>query len=459
MAGDRTDVQDASTVTFTWDGEDVEAHPGEPIAVALWRAGYLTQTRSLKYHRPRGPMCLTGDCPGCMVRVDGVPNVRGCRVPARQGLTVESQTGWPSAQRDVLSIVDRIFERFDHERSFVRPEPVNRVYETVARRLAGFGSKPTGDVATGTSRRLTPDVLVAGAGPAGLAAARGLLEAGEDVLIVDERFDGGSLSYRQTPIQTPSFEAEGGPALVSSLLDELPERARLKGTVVGLYEEDPAVVLTEERDGLAVHRVEAEDTVLAVGGYEGAYRIPGNDTPGVLGARAARILLGRWGVAPGDPVALIDPGRQGRAFKRLAADAGLDVVTVDQPDRIEGGRRVEAVVSGDEGRSYEVEAAIVDPGLTPAPELGRQAGVPYTWDQALGGRVPLHRPEGTTPVPSVYVAGSCAGLHTVEAALVQGRAAALAVQGKPPEQTASIIEDVGGLSSQEIEAARSVWNA
>jgi sarcosine oxidase subunit alpha len=443
-------------VTFTWDGDQIQARPGEPIAVALWRAGHVTQTRSLKYHRPRGPMCMTGDCPGCLIRVDGVPNVRGCRTPVVDGMDAESQTGWPSAETDVFSIVDRLFERFDHERSFVRPQPVNQVYEAIARRMAGFGTQPTGEVATSPGRHLETDVLVAGGGPAGLAAARAVHQAGREVRLVDEDMHGGSLSYHHEPIEVGDLAAADGPSLAEDLLDEVPDRRRIQGAVVGLYEDEPAAVLAEEPEGLAVHTVDAETTVLAVGGYEGPSIVEGNDTPGVLGARAARILLGRWGLEPGDPVAVLDPDRQGRAFADLATEHGLTVHTLDDPEWIEGEERVEAVV-GDK-RRVDVEAAVIDPGVAPSAELGRQAGVPYTWQDELGGRVPLHRADGRTPVPDVYVAGTCAGLPTVEAALVQGQAAGQRAVGEQPQAIARMIEAEGGLRDEERDAIRSVWN-
>jgi sarcosine oxidase subunit alpha len=443
-------------ITFTWEGEEITARPGEPIAAALWRAGHVTQTRSLKYHRPRGPMCMTGDCPGCLVRVDGVPNVRGCTTPAEDGLEVESQTGWPSAKHDVFGVVDRLFERFDHERSFVRPQPVNHVYETIARRMAGFGTQPTGDVAVTEGRELSCDVLVAGGGPAGLAAARQAHEAGADVLLVDERLDGGSLSYHHEPISTDGHEADSGPELADELLDALPDAALVEGAVVGLYEEEPAAVLAEDPEGLAVHTVDAKATVIAVGGYEGPSIVQGNDVPGVLGARAARILLGRWDVEPGDPVAVVAPGRQGEAFADLAHERGLQVVRVEDPEWIEGDRRVEAVVA--DKQRHDVQAAVVDPGVCPSAELGRQAGVPYTWADELGGRVPLHRPEGTTPAPDTYVAGTCAGLHTLQGSLVQGRAAGRRAADEVPDSPGEAIEAHGGLEPAELEALRSVWN-
>ncbi len=453
---EREDRLSEQTVTITWDGDQIQARPGEPVSVALWRAGHVTQTRSLKYHRPRGPMCMTGDCPGCLIRVGGIPNVRGCTTPVEEGMEVESQTGWPSAEHDVLGIVDRLFDRFDHERRFVRPQPVNRVYEAVARQLAGFGTQPTGEVPVAEGRGLTTDVLVAGGGPAGLAAANAVHEAGNDLLLVDERLEGGSLSYHHGEIDLPQFEASHGPALARGMVESLPEQAQIQGALVGLYEQEPAAVLADTSEGLAVHVVEAETTVLAVGGYEGPSIIDGNDIPGVLGARAARIMLGRWELAPGDPVAVLAPGQQGIAFERLAEDRGLETIRIDEPQWIEGERRVTAVVG--DGRRHSVEAAVVDPGLRPAAELGRQAGVPYTWMDELGGRVPLHRADGSTPVADVYVAGSCAGLHTLEAGLIQGKAAGQRAANQPVEGVDKTILSRGQLPEEQREAIRSVWN-
>ncbi len=62
--------------TFEFDGQTVEARAGDTVASALYRAGRRIFTRSFKYHRPRGLLCLAGKCPNCLVNVDGAPNVR-----------------------------------------------------------------------------------------------------------------------------------------------------------------------------------------------------------------------------------------------------------------------------------------------------------------------------------------------------------------------------------------------
>ena len=91
------------------DGEQVPAHEGEPVACALLAAGETTFARSIKYHRPRGPYCFAAACSHCLMRVDGVPNMYTCRVPARPGMRLERQNAYPSAKVDVFHSIDWLF--------------------------------------------------------------------------------------------------------------------------------------------------------------------------------------------------------------------------------------------------------------------------------------------------------------------------------------------------------------
>ena len=79
------------TISFEFGGKAVEALPGDTVASALYRAGRRIFTRSFKYHRPRGLLCLSGKCPNCLMNVDGVPNVRACVTPVRAGMRVRHQ--------------------------------------------------------------------------------------------------------------------------------------------------------------------------------------------------------------------------------------------------------------------------------------------------------------------------------------------------------------------------------
>jgi len=85
------DFQKGKTVTFTFDGVQYEGFDDEPIAVALYANGIKTLSYSLKYHRPRGIFCCIGNCSSCLMKVNGIPNVRTCTQRIKQGMVIETQ--------------------------------------------------------------------------------------------------------------------------------------------------------------------------------------------------------------------------------------------------------------------------------------------------------------------------------------------------------------------------------
>ena len=88
-------------VTFTFEGKRVEGVEGDTVASALYASGVRTFTRSFKYHRPRGLLCVSGSCPNCLMNVDGVPSVRTCTEPLRERMAVRHQNAWPSLKHDI----------------------------------------------------------------------------------------------------------------------------------------------------------------------------------------------------------------------------------------------------------------------------------------------------------------------------------------------------------------------
>ena len=133
-------------------------------------------------------MCSTGQCGWCECEVDGVPSVRSCRVPVREGLVARGEHAWPSVERDLLSLVGLVSRwippTFYHHR-FLRPRRLRKRYLDVLRwfggrgRLALDGRAPAR--AGRPTRRIDTDVLVVGGGRAGLLAALGAAEAGARV--------------------------------------------------------------------------------------------------------------------------------------------------------------------------------------------------------------------------------------------------------------------------------------
>jgi len=155
------------------DGDPIEAQPEDSVAGALLRSGVTTFTRSIKYHRPRGPFCFAGSCGQCLMRIDGVPSLPACRVQAAEGMRCVRQNGPLGVENDLFRAADFLFpEGLDHHHLLVRSRLLGRVALEVARRLAGLGELP-GEARSAVRGELrTVKLAIVGGGPAGLSAAR-----------------------------------------------------------------------------------------------------------------------------------------------------------------------------------------------------------------------------------------------------------------------------------------------
>ena len=121
--------------------EDCLEH-GQSIAAALFAGGQRIFSRSFKYHRPRGLFCVAGECPNCLMDVDGRPNVRTCIEPARPGQMVRHQNAWPSLEFDALRLFDRLDRLLPvgfYYKRFHKPRWIWPIFEHVVRHLAGNG--------------------------------------------------------------------------------------------------------------------------------------------------------------------------------------------------------------------------------------------------------------------------------------------------------------------------------
>jgi len=207
-------------LVFHFEGKPVRAFPGDTIGSALFAAGRRVFSRSFKYHRPRGLLCCSGQCPNCMMTVDGVPNVRSCVRPVRDGMVARTQNVIGSLDHDLMAVVDKIGGPFTpagfYYKTFIRPRFAWPLYEKVLRNLAGLGEL---DEHATHSRRYDhehrhAEVLVIGGGQAGLEAAAEHARAGRQVVLIDEGPEPGGyqLADRERIAAMRSLAAEAAEA-------------------------------------------------------------------------------------------------------------------------------------------------------------------------------------------------------------------------------------------------------
>lgn len=389
---------------------------GETVGAALHAADERVLMRSIKYHRPRGLFCNTGKCAGCLMRIDGTPNVRACVTPVRDGMKVQFQNAFPSARRDVFGLVDKVYRtNLDMHARFTRPALVAFAFRRIVRRMAGFGRVPDlRPLVKPAITRREVDVLVVGGGPTGLAAAASAAEGAASVLLVEESDRvGGSLLFEPDGVA----RAQDLAARVRGAEGDITESAvafgvyLTDGTGNALAAPGLVAVMTRER----VVEVRAKALVVASGYHETPPMLSGNDLPGVMGTRAALILLHRHGILPGARAALAGEGALTARARSDLASAGC-VLVEGRVEEVWGGRRVEGAIV--DGRKVEVDLVLAGGDETPRVELLQQAGatlVPCGW--AVAPRL-----EGTaTSVRGVFAAGSVADPRmTIEDRLAMG---------------------------------------
>jgi sarcosine oxidase subunit alpha len=403
-------------VTIRLDGEPVVAERGEPAAVALIAAGHLALARSPKFHRPRGPACLRGACDGCLARVDDEPNVMTCRVPAAEGMRLETQNVVGSKDTDLLRVADWFFpEGMNHHELFAGVPGLQQVLQGFARRVAGLGKLPGSHRPAAAAERREVDALVVGAGPAGMAAALALAAQRRRVEVVDDdlAWGGSACILLGAGDRAWAHLAEAFAAAVLASRIHVSSRT----TAAGIYGED-VLLAHDAGDGPHIEVVRAAALVLAPGAHDAALAFAGNDVPGILSARAGCRLLGH-GVIPGENVVIARVEGGGPFGRAYAAATGATVVS-GTPREVSGSARVRAVTlaTADGDRQLACDLLLIDAPGAPAYELCVQAGAEVAHEArgfvvrtGAGGRV--------GPRPGVFVVGEATGRPLEPEAIAQ----------------------------------------
>ncbi|MDA1154647.1 MAG: sarcosine oxidase subunit alpha family protein [Proteobacteria bacterium] len=459
------------TVTFTFDGKPVQGVPGEPVAAALLASGIRLMGRSFKYHRPRGVLTAGSEEPNALVTVGrGAaqdPNRRATMVEVSEGLEVFSQNAWPSLRHDALAVNDLLSPFLGagfYYKTFMWPASFwEKLYEPVIRRAAGLG-RLSGEANAERYEKAFAfcDLLVIGAGPAGLMAALTAGRAGVDVILADEDSAMGGRLLREVE------DVDGRPAAlwvadVLAQLRALPNvRLMTRTTVTGAYDQGTYGAL-ERIVGADVPvecfwRIVAKRSVLCAGALERPIAFPDNDRPGIVLAGAVRAYVTRWGVAPGRSVTVFGNNDDAHRTARDLAAAGIKIaglidaradvqVTADYPVYTGGsvttttGRLgLTSITVTHQGgtRVIQTDCLAISGGWNPSLHLTCHMNGRPQWREDIAAFVPT--PDA---IPGMAVAGACHGVFDTAGCLRAGAEVAAEIArdlGFIPEVTLPMAE-------------------
>ncbi|MAE88698.1 MAG: sarcosine oxidase subunit alpha [Pelagibaca sp.] len=504
-------VDTSRPVIFTFDGKRYTGGRGDTVASALLANGVHLMGRSFKYHRPRGAVAAGSEEPNALIgtrRGAGrfEPNTRATVQEIWEGLETSSQNKYPSLKFDVGAVNDAAYMLFSagfYYKTFMWPKSFwDKVYEPFIRAAAGLGVSPTEeDPDHYASRYLHCDVLIVGAGPTGLAAARAAAVDGLKVVVVDENPEAGG-----TLLSEPQAEISGRPAwdwLAAEVaeLEALGVTIMTRTTAIGYYHQNMIGLVQKLTDHLPklpddtprerMWRVRAGQVVLAQGALEKPLVFHGNDRPGVMLAGSAQTFLNRYGVLVGkSPVVLTSHDSAWYAAFDLA-DAGAKVQAI--VDTREGVReelqaearkrnipvkllhtgtatsgrlrvsslRVNPVSGGTVGAGTEIkcDAVLMSGGWTPSLHLFSHTKGSLAWDDDRTTFLPEKTPE------DCVIAGASRGLWGIEAALKDGAekgreiVAALGKTGAEVSYSVANDRPGSGVSHKELPTDRSPGKA
>ncbi|MCK0141700.1 sarcosine oxidase subunit alpha family protein [Aliiroseovarius sp. F20344] len=453
-------IDRSATLNFSFDGNSYQGHAGDTLASALLANGVRLMGRSFKYHRPRGVLTAGSEEPNALVELRSggrqEPNTRATVAEIYDGLVANSQNRWPSLERDMMAINDR-FSNFlsagFYYKTFMWPKAFwEKLYEPIIRKAAGLGSLTGEDDPDVYDKGfLHCDLLVIGAGPAGLAAALTAGRAGAQVIIADEDFRlGGRLLMEAAPLSDMS-----GVEWVEQAQTELASspnvRVMPRTTVFGAYDHgiygavernaDHLIAPETDKPRQTLWRIYSKRALVAAGAIERPIGFENNDRPGVMLAGATRAYANRYAVTPAQSVAvfannddahqaardLIAKGVEVPAVVDIRPDApkidGTEVLAgaqiVDTKGRL-GLTSVTVRLADGQTRVIPCGALAMSGGWNPNLSLTcHQRGRPV-WNEDIHAFVP-----GKDLPPGQCVAGAAMGEMSTHAALTSGAAKAV----------------------------------
>ncbi len=409
---------------------------------------------------------MSGKCPNCLMNVNGIPNVRVCTAPAREGDRVTSQHCWPSLRWDVFSLIEKLdflFPAGFYYKTLIKPRFLWKLAEPIIRRMAGIGTLGAfRDEDSGRDEdfgykheHLHTELAVVGGGPAGLAAAHAAAGAGIEVVLIDDQPAlGGHLRLHRRDFRDPaSGQPRPGFEIAQDLAAKVQKNPRINilqpAVVFGGYE---GGLLAVEMSKRLLH-LRASQTVVATGSFEFPILFENNDLPGIMLGSGLLKLMHVYGVKPGERAAVVTADDEGLELALDLNRAGIHVVAVvdlrrDAPEsptaqqlkRFEiphlaafvpvaahGRKRVHSLsvaplTSFDSRgmKTYSCDLVCLCFPRVPSLELLRQNQGKVRFDPVLNQTVPESIPA------NFHAAGHLTGFQDLSVILLQGRIAGLA---------------------------------
>jgi len=419
-------------ISFSFDGKVYTAQEGDTLAAALLRNGIGLVGRSFKYHRPRGIMTAGVEEPNALVTVgEGgrtEPNTRATDVFVYEGLVAKSQNRWPNLSFDIGSVFGLAAPALSagfYYKTFFGSAKKWMFYEYFIRKAAGLGNAPTSSDPDRFSQRAAfCDVLVVGAGPAGMQAALEAAESGKRVILVE-----------QDNILGPSLIRDGQEQ-DADWINATAARIRaangliLTRTTASGYWEHDLVTLTQRlsepgqvpQNNVAqrLWHVRAGQVILATGSIERPMAFAHNDRPGVMLSQAVRSYVRRFGVVPGKRVVIATNNDDAYKTAQALKEAGAQIVAVldarPAPAGANSGHRVynnatplstkgarhclknvSALVDG-ATLEWDADLLAVSGGFTPVVHLHMQAGGTLDWNADAQAFVPAASRQNVTTI-------------------------------------------------------------
>ena len=444
---------------FSFDGRGYVGCAGDTLASALLANGVALIGRSFKYHRPRGILTAGAEEPNALVTLGegarAAPNTRATTVELHDGLVARSQNRFPSLRWDVMSAAScfsPLLRAGFYYKTFMWPAGFwEKVYEPLIRRAARLGrASGLNDPDHYDAAYAHCDVLIIGAGPAGLMAAIAAGQTGARVLLCEQDFVLGGTLNAET-LRVGDGSAMQWVTRCASAMRDLDNVTVMTRTVVfaGYDGRSYAAVegLTDHHDAAPgcvrqrLWRIVAAQTIVATGSVERPIGFGNNDRPGVMLASAVRTYLHRFGVRAGERACIFTTTDSGwRCALDLAASGGQVAAVIDARPRVSerllqaarqrdvpfyldtqvrgvtGHQHVRRVYLDGPGaiRRLDVDLLAVSGGWNPLLALTSHLGHRPKWEPAISAFVPDALP------PALRVAGSVTGQPELHGCLTQG---------------------------------------